>query len=245
MEFLKLHRSIRKYKPDEISDADLFDILECGIRASNTGNMQLYSIILTKDASKKVDLAPLHFNQVMVKEAPVLLTICLDINRFKLWCAVNNTHVDFNNLLWLLNGTIDASILAQNICIAAEFRGLGVCYLGTTLYNAPEIIDVLHLPVGVIPITALTIGYPEYLPELTDRLPLEAILHTEVYKNYTDDDIVSLYKEKDELESSRKFVTENGKANLSQVYAEVRYKNSDSAFFSQKLKKLFEDQGIL
>ena len=155
MELLKSHRSIRKYKVDDISIETINDVLECGIRASNTGNMQLYSIVVTRSNEKKAELAPLHFNQPMVKEAPLLLTICFDINRFMGWCSANNTKVDFKGLLWLLNGTIDSSILAQNICVAAESKGLGICYLGTALYNAPEISKVLRLPSGVIPITAL------------------------------------------------------------------------------------------
>ena len=145
MEILKLHRTIRNYKAVSVAEDILIDILECGIRSSNTGNMQLYSIVVTRNIEKKAELAPFHFNQPMVKEAPLLLTICFDINRFKLWCTANNANADFTCLLWLLNGTIDSSILAQNICVAAESYGLGICYLGTTLYNAPEISKVLHL----------------------------------------------------------------------------------------------------
>ncbi|MFA9565500.1 MAG: signal peptidase I, partial [Acidimicrobiales bacterium] len=48
-----------------------------------TGNMQLYSIIVTSDDEMKEKLSPCHFNQGMVKEAPVTLTFCADFNRFK------------------------------------------------------------------------------------------------------------------------------------------------------------------
>ena len=245
MELLKSHRTIRKYKADDIAENILQDILECGIRSSNTGNMQLYSIVVTRSIEKKVELAPLHFNQPMVKDAPLLLTICFDINRFKLWCLTNNTKDDFKGILWLLNGTIDSSILAQNICVAAESYGLGISYLGTTLYNAPEISKVLHLPVGVIPITTLTIGYPEVVPELTDRLPLGSIVHFEEYQNYSAESIKEMYSFKENLDSSKKFVEENGKENLAQVYTDVRYKSADSQFFSRKLMKMLVDQGFV
>jgi nitroreductase len=245
MEILKSHRTIRKYQTTMIPDNLLNDILVCGIRASNTGNMQLYSIVVTRDSEKKSELAPLHFNQPMVKEAPLLLTICLDVNRFKLWCGENNTIADFSGLLWLLNGTIDSSILAQNICVAAESYGLGICYLGTTLYNAPEISKVLLLPTGVIPITTLTVGYPEVVPELTDRLPLDSVVHYEEYRNYSPDSIKEIYDFKEKLESSKKFVLENGKENLAQVFTDVRYKSSDSHFFSKKLLEMLGDQGFV
>ncbi|HZL10964.1 MAG TPA: nitroreductase family protein [Prolixibacteraceae bacterium] len=244
MELLKSHRSIRKYKTTNIPDDVLADILECGIRSSNTGNMQLYSIIVTRSTEKKALLAPLHFNQPMVMDAPVVLTICYDFNRFSKWCSANNTKADFSNLLWLLNGTIDSSILSQNICVAAESKGLGICYIGTTLYNAPEISKVLHLPAGVIPITTLTIGYPEQIPELTDRLPLDSVVHFEEYEDYSKERIAEIYQEKENLESSQQFVKENGKENLAQVYTEVRYKSADSEFFTAKLKQLLEDQAF-
>lgn len=245
MELLKLHRTIRKYKKDDIADDVLTDILECGIRSSNTGNMQLYSIVVSRSIEKKAELAPLHFNQPMVMEAPLLLTICFDINRFKIWCSANDAKADFSGLLWLLNGAIDSSILAQNICVAAESKGFGICYLGTTLYNAPEISKVLHLPSGVIPITTLTIGYPEVVPELTDRLPLDAVVHFEEYQDYSAEIIQQIYDSKEKLESSQKFVEENHKANLAQVYTEVRYKSADSQFFSNKLTRMLVDQGFV
>ena len=91
----------------------------------------------------------------------------------------------------------------------------------------------------------MTIGYPEVIPDLTDRLPLDAILHHETYNNYTDTQIFDYYKAKEELESSKQFVSENQKQNLAQVYAEVRYKSEDNIFFSDKLRKLLEEQGFL
>ncbi|MDP3644632.1 MAG: nitroreductase family protein [Bacteroidota bacterium] len=245
MELLLSHKTVRKYQSKDISADILTEILECGIRASNTGNMQLYSIIVTMDPNKKELLAPFHFNQPMVRNAPVILTICFDINRFSKWCSLNGTQTDFSNLLWLLTGTVDASILSQNICIAAENLGLGICYLGTILYNAPEISKVLCLPKGVIPITSITLGYPDQVPEKTDRLPLDAVVHWEEYEDYSDNRIQSIYLDKEKLESSKQFVQENGKENLAQVYAEVRYKGTDNLYFSGKLLKMLFDQGFV
>ena len=148
MESLFQHRSIRKFKEDEIPTELLNRILEAGTRASNTGNMQLYSVVVTREDDNKAKLAPFHFNQAMVTQAPVLLTICADIRRFGRWCELRDAEAGYNNLLWLINATIDAMLCAQNISVAAEMNDLGICYLGTALYNAPEIIDALDLPKG-------------------------------------------------------------------------------------------------
>lgn len=244
MELLKSHRTIRNYALQSIPDEILNDILECGIRSSNTGNMQLYSVVVTKENALKERLAPFHFNQPMIREANVVLTICVDFNRFLLWCKANGTTTDFYSILWLLNGFIDASILAQNISVAAESYDIGICYLGTTLYNSEEISKILKLPNGVFPVTTLTLGYPKFVPEKTDRLPLEAVIHGEVYHDYTEEQIKEMYAFKENLASSKEYVVQNSKRNLAEVYTEVRYKTTDSLFFSKKVLKFLQDQGF-
>lgn len=238
------HRSIRKYQSTPIADDLLSKILEAGTRASTTGNMQLYSVVVTRDEANKSKLAPFHFNQPMVKEAPVLLTICADMNRFNRWCELRNADAGYDNFLWILNAVIDASLFAQNICLAAESEGLGICYLGTALYNAPEISQALELPKGVIPVTAITLGYPDHNPPLTDRLPLDAVVHNETYTANTDERINKLFEEKEALESSAKFVAENNKENLAQVFTDVRYKKADNIYFSEKLTTFLKAQGF-
>jgi hypothetical protein len=80
-----------------------------------------------------------------------------------------------------LNGVTDALLAAQNLCVEAEAHGLGICYLGTTIYTAEEIARILDLPKGVIPVTTIVVGHPDESPELTDRLPLDAVVHCEKY----------------------------------------------------------------
>ena len=238
------HRSIRRYQSTPVADELLTQILEAGTRASTTGNMQLYSVVVTRDEERKNTLAPFHFNQPMVKQAPVLLTICADLNRFNRWCELRNANAGYTNFLWILNALTDASLFAQNICLAAESQGLGICYLGTALYNAPEISHALELPAGVIPVTAITLGYPDHNPPLTDRLPLDAIVHYEKYTPNSDDRIDTFFKAKEALESSARFVAENNKENLAQVFTDVRYKKADNLHFSTKLVQFLREQGF-
>lgn len=244
MDTIFQHRTIRQYHSAPVDEKLLARIVEAGTRASTTGNMQLYSVVVTTDETRKAALAPLHFNQPMVKQAPVLLTICADLNRFNRWCELRNADAGYNNLLWLLNAVMDASLFAQNICLAAESQELGICYLGTVLYNAPEFSKELNLPKGVVPLTAITLGYPAHSPALTDRLPLDAVLHFEEYKPNTGERINELYREKESLESSARFVAENNKENLAQVFTDVRYKKADNLYFSDKLTLFLREQGF-
>ena len=197
MESLLNRRTIRKYSGKEISEDLLEEILEAGCRSSTTGNMQVYSIIVTRDAEMKKALSPLHFNQKMVTEAPVMLTFCADFNRFSKWCRMRNADPGYDNFLSFVTAAIDAVIVAQTVAVAAESKGIGICYLGTTTYMAHKFIEVLKLPKGVVPMTAITMGWPSESPEQADRLPLEAVVHKETYHSYTEDDINRFYAGKE------------------------------------------------
>jgi len=239
------HRSIRKYKKDPIPYTILQYILEAGTRASTTGNMQLYSIIVTTKNEIKEQLAPCHFNQPMVKEAPVVLTFCADFNRFNTWCRLRKAEPGYDNFLSFFTAAIDALLVAQNVCVAAEDAGLGICYLGTTTYMAGKIIDILDLPGGVVPVTTVTVGYPDEWPEQTDRLPLEAVVHREKYSEYSDHDIEELYREKELMASYQAFVKEHKKETLAQVFTDVRYKKEDNVLFSKSLLDILTKQGFM
>jgi nitroreductase len=239
------HRTIRKYKNSPVEEELIHKILEAGCRASTTGNMQLYSIITTRDEKGKAAMAPCHFNQPMVMNAPLILTFCADFNRFNKWCRLSNTKPGYDNFLSFVTAAIDALLVAQNVTIAAESQGLGVCYLGTTTYLAGKIIDVLKLPIGVVPVTTLTIGWPDEHPEQVDRLPMKAIVHDETYHEYTDDEIVACYQEKENRIDSKKFVAENNKESLAQVFTDVRYKKSDNVIFSNMLLEVLKKQGFM
>ena len=239
------HRSIRKYKQDPIPNTILDYILEAGTRASTTGNMQLYSIIVTTDEEMKEKLSPCHFNQPMVKEAPVTLTFCADFNRFNLWCEQRKAEPGYDNFLSFFTAAIDALLVAQNVCVAAEDAGLGICYLGTTTYMAGKIIEILDLPQGVIPVTTVTLGYPDEWPEPTDRLPLEAVVHREKYLDYSETDIDEHYKEKELMATYQAFIKEHDKETLAQVFTDVRYKKDDNVLFSKSFLDILGKQGFM
>ncbi len=239
------HRSIRKYKSDPIDETLLNDILYAGTRASTTGNMQVYSIIVTKSDEVKQQLAPCHFNQGMVTQAPVVLTFCADFNRFNKWCVQRNAKPGYDNFLSFFTAAIDALLVAQNVCIAAEQNGLGICYLGTTTYTADKIIDVLKLPLGVVPVTTVVLGYPDEMPELTDRLPLASILHQEIYQDYSEGDIDQIYQHKESLPLTKKLLDENQKETLAQIFTDKRYTLKDNVTFSKVLLRVLEQQGFM
>lgn len=238
------HRSIRKYKLTPIPEELLNELLEAASRASTCGNMQLYSLVVTRDRAMREKLLPCHFGQQMVVEAPCVITICADVHRFSMWCKQRDAEPAYDNFAWFLTATIDAMLAAQNLSIAAEANGLGICVLGTTIYTAGEIVRVLELPKGVLPVTTIVVGYPDEKPELTDRLPLDGIVHYEKYKEYTAAEIDELWAEREESELTKKLLEENGLPNLARIFTERRYVEKDNRAISKSYLALLKERGF-
>lgn len=238
------HRSIRKFKSAPIPEETLRELLEAASRASTCGNMQLYSLVVTCDEALRRRLAPCHFNQPMVTEAPCLVTVCADVHRFSMWCEQRDAEPAFDNFEWFLNAATDALLAAQNLAVAAETQGLGICFLGTTLYTARDIARILDLPKGVIPLTTVVVGYPDEDPGLTDRLPLEAVVHYEKYTDYTAAEIDELWAEREESELTQRLLAENGLPNLAQIFTRNRYRREDNLAVSRSYFELLREQGF-
>ncbi len=246
LDSMKNRRSIRKYTDQDIPETVLNELFEVASRASNTGNMQLYSVIVTRDQAAKERQAPFHFNQKMATEAPVVLTFCADANRFVHWAENRKAEAGFDNLQTFMAATIDAMLFAQAFCDAAEARGLGICYLGTTAYNADKFIAEYKLPRLVVPIVTVTVGFPaDPLPEQPERLPIEAVVHKEVYTDYTAASIDVLYKAKEELAANREYTQINNKETLAQVFTDIRYTKKNNEYFSEVFQKVLKEQGFL
>lgn len=243
-EYFSRRATVRQFT-SEVPPKDLIErIVAAAMEAPNTGNMQLYSVVETRDPENLRAMSPMHFNQPTAVGAPVILTVCADVKRFERWCEVSDATPSMRNLQMLLAAITDAVILAQQIVTIAELEGLGTCYLGTVAYNAPEIAELLGLPDGVIPVAALALGYPAATPDKCERLPVNALLHSERYARPDDEEIKTLYSAKDDFEPNRKFVTENGKKSLAQVFTDVRYPAANNLPFSKRLADFLKAQGF-
>lgn len=245
MDSIKLRRSIRRYSDRPVSDALLRDLLEEAERTQSMGNLQLYSVVVTRSSEKKSELAPCHFNQPMVTGAPVVLTFCADYHRTTRWCEERNADPGYGNFLSFLNAATDALLYCQNFCTLAEAAGLGLCYLGTTLYSPDRIIDILHLPKLVVPVATITLGWPGEQPAQTDRLPLSALLHEETYRPVTRTTIDRDYAPKEALAENQEFLRINGKETLAQIFTDLRYTRKDNEAMSRNLLATLRRQGFL
>lgn len=243
-DYFTTRRTIRKYSDKPISDSELAQMIEAASHAPTTGNMQLYSVIVTRSKEGKEVLAQCHFNQPQATGCEVLLTFCADFNRFVRWCEVTDAKPGYDNFQSFMTAVIDTAIFAQQFCTIAEMNGLGVCYLGTTTYTAPEIAKILNLPSRVVPLITLSVGYPDGDAPVSDRIPVSAIMHSEKYSDYSDDRITEIYAEKEARDDSKGFVAENGKQTLAQVFTDVRYTKENNELFSRRYLDFIVNQGF-
>ncbi|MDA8791923.1 nitroreductase family protein [Bacteriovoracaceae bacterium] len=246
------HRSIRKYKPKSINSEILTDIITSGIRSSTSSNMQFYSIIQTKDSELKEQLYKAHGEQKMVMQAPVVFTFCCDQRRIKNWMKQSGVDYAGENFLGFMRGVIDVCLVAQNMAIAAEAYGIGICYMGSTLTSATQISEILNLPQHVFPVTSLVMGYPDGQSEKVDRLPIEAVLHKEKYQILSEEEIEQLYRQREEstfarFKTSGRFgslIAEKDLKNISQVYTETKFSLDYLSEMATLLLQHYKDQGF-
>ncbi len=242
IEVMLQHRSIRKFTSEKVSAELLEEIVNCGLRASNTGNMQLYSVIATQEEPLRSELCGLHFGQC--SSAPLFLTVCTDVNRYHRYCRVNGCDEPYGNLLWLLSALVDASLFAQNLCLAAEAFGLGFCHLGTVMYNTEKIATLLQCPKGVVPVITLAMGHPAEEGRLSERLGTDAVLHSEVYHDPTDDDIRRTHAVRDNDPFNQQMVRENGTRNYCEIFTTKRYPRSQNEAISADLLAFLRKSGM-
>lgn len=245
MRNLTTRRSIRKYADKAVSEELLNRLLAEAERTPTMGNLQLYSVIVTRSEEMKTKLAPAHFNQPMVCGAPVVLTFCADFRRTTLWAENRQAKPGYDNFLSFTNASTDALLYCQTFCNLAEEEGLGTCFLGTTVYMPQMIIDTLQLPQLVFPVATITLGWPDEQPELSDRLPLRAIIHEETYHDYTPQAIDDCYAEKEALPANQHFVEINHKETLAQVFTDLRYTRRDNKAMSEGMIDALRRQGFL
>ncbi len=237
--------TIRNYETKEVPMEMIRGIVEKAMRAPTCGNMQLYSVIVTQDEEMKRQLEPLHFNQPAATGSSAILTICADYNRFTRWCELSGAKPGYDNFHSFITAMTDAVIFTQQIITIAEMEGLGTCWLGTVNYNAAAISELLKLPELVVPVASISIGYPKPGEGQCERLPVEAVLHEETYRNDSDTTILELFKAKDDYEPNKEFVKENGKDSLAQVFTDIRYPEEMNLAVSKSFMQILKDKGFV
>ena len=238
-------KSCRFFKNLKINKNLLEDIITKAMKAPTCGNMQLYTVIATQQEDKLKEMAGYHYNQPAAATAPMILTVCADFNKFTKWCEANDADAGYDNFHSFLTAMTDAVIFAQQIVTVAEMEGLGTCYLGTVTYNASQISKMLELPELVVPVAAIALGYVDNEGETTSRMSLDGVLYEEKYIERTLESVSSLFHYLEENADNERFIKENGKKNIAQVFAEVRYPRQTNEINSKEFYSLLREKGYI
>jgi len=193
LDLINRHASCRRYTADPLPATVIETIVAAGQRASTSSNLQTYSVVAVTEPAKRAKLSELCGNQKHVAEAQVFLAFCADLARLERVCQLHGYTQVTDYVENFLVAAADAVIVAQTTALAAESLGLGICYIGSIRNNLSEVNYLLELPRLVVPITGMTVGWPEESPSLKPRLPLRAMLHWEKYDTSSEDEALREY----------------------------------------------------
>ncbi len=193
LEVLQGHRSIRRFEDRPLPEGMLERLIDCGQRASTSSNLQAYSVVHVADPDRKAELAKLCGDQVQIHQSAAFLAFCADLHRDRLAGEMHGAErFDGDYAEALLIASVDAALVMQNVAVAAESVGLGICMIGAMRNHPRAVGQLLGLPPFVYAVSGFCLGYPAQDPECKPRLPLEAVLHRE---QYTDDETMREHME--------------------------------------------------
>ena len=181
IELMRNHRSRRTYGSKPVEPESIEAIVDAARYASTSSGMQAYSVVVVRDATRKSEVARLCADQRHVHEAPVFLAVCADLHKIAAACAKAGKTLQAGGLEIFLQSTIDAALVGQNIALAAESLGLGICMIGAARNHPIALAKLLGLPRHVYVAFGMTLGVPEDDPIPRGRMPLSGILHEDGY----------------------------------------------------------------
>lgn len=193
IELMKSHASVRDYKEELLTREQVEELVIAAQHAATSHFVQAYSVVWVTDPEKRRKLGALSSNVKQMEGAGAVFLMCADYNRLKHAVAMNGEEIVFDQAENLLVAVTDVGLLAQNLALAAESKGYGICYIGGVRNNMEEIAELAGLPEGVFPVYGLTVGVPNESNGVKPRLPVEAILHENNYDEEKYKEILPAY----------------------------------------------------
>lgn len=193
IDLLTSHSSVRRYKDEPITKETIIELITAGQHAASSHFVQACSVIYVTDTEKRGQLAELSKNRRQFYTAGATLVFCMDYNRLSHAARLHGREIDYTVAENVLVGAIDVGLFAQNVVIAAESKGYGICYIGGVRNEIEEISNVLELPKGVVPLFGMSIGVPNEANGVKPRLPVDAVLHENTYNEEQYKEVLPAY----------------------------------------------------
>ena len=181
IKLMKAHTSVRRFKDQEIPQADLEEILTAGQMASSWKNFQSYSVILVRSQEKKDALYEL-VPQEAIRQSAAFLLFVGDLNRAEKGASLHTDTFQPQGVEGLLITSVDAALAGQNTLLAAESLGYGGVIIGLVRYKSEEVAALFNLPDYTYPVFGIALGVPNQQHEVKPRLPLNQVVFEEEYQ---------------------------------------------------------------
>lgn len=170
MSLIRNRSSVRSYKPKNVSENHIKEIIETGACAPSAGNQQPWEFIVVRDRGMKAHIVEACYGQEWMLEAPVFIVACV------------NTRISsaiFQERGEKLYGIQSVAASIENMLLAAEALGLAACWVGA--FNERSVAILLKCPEYVRPNAIITIGYSNEPAEKPRRHDISNIIHLEEF----------------------------------------------------------------
>ena len=192
---LNEHRSIRKLTDAPVGDDLLHQLITAGQAAASSSFLQGVTIIRVTDPEKRAAFKEITGGQAYVEAAPEFLVFCADLSRPMRCCTDHGGTPSEGLTEHFIIATVDVALCAQNVAVAAESAGLGICYIGAIRNDAARSAALLDLPQQVYPVFGMCIGWPDQDPEVKPRLPVSVVLKENSYSIDGEAEAIAAYDE--------------------------------------------------
>ena len=195
IDLLNSHRSIRSFTETPVPQDVLTTITTAAQAAASSSFLQGVTIMRVTDPDKRAAFKEITGGQAYVEAAPEFLVFCADLSR-PMRCCTEHGGSPFEGLTeHFIIATVDVALYAQNVAVAAESAGLGICYIGAIRNDAARSAELLGLPQQVYPVFGMCIGWPDQDPEVKPRLPLSVVLKENSYSIDGEAEAIAAYDE--------------------------------------------------
>ncbi|HVN76464.1 MAG TPA: nitroreductase family protein [Thermoanaerobaculaceae bacterium] len=176
------HRSVRAFRPEPLPGGLLARLVAEAQRAPTDATAQMYSFIRVSSAGLRARIAELAGGQSHIAEAAEFVVVCADVHRHEAVLGSRGRVPGAYPATGLHFASVDATLAAERLIDAAEALGLGTVCIGGILSGIEELVELLALPRGVLPLFGVCLGWPGEAPVERPRLALASVLHEDRYR---------------------------------------------------------------
>ena len=195
IDLLTNHSSIRKFTHDPVDQKLFQQLISAGQAAASSSFLQGVSIMRVTDPVKRSEFKEITGGQAYVVTAPEFLVFCADLSRPMRCCTAHGGTPAEGLTEHFIIATVDVALYAQNVAVAAESAGLGICYIGAIRNDVARSAELLDLPAQVYPVFGMCIGWPDQDPEVKPRLPVSVVLKENSYSIDGEAEAIAAYDE--------------------------------------------------